>query len=145
MNFRFLLATIASLGLFYANVPPALADIFTFNLDNVRFSDGGTAIGSFSFDNTPLGCTGSGSCDYAVTNVSIVTSSSGPLGLNYGAPHHHLTREALTLNTRLRVLPNLTLQSLSDGRFKQLQVRPRAHAKAWSYLLPEGFLSFPTR
>ena len=77
---------IAWLALFYACASPAAANVFTYNLDNVTFSDGGTAIESFSFDDTPSGCTGSGSCDYPITNVAILTSPNPPFGFDYGAP-----------------------------------------------------------
>ena len=50
------------------------ADVFTtFDLDNVMFSDGGTASGSFTFDST----TGS------LSNVSITTSPDGNVGTTY--------------------------------------------------------------
>ena len=53
---------------------PVRADVFTtFDLDNVMFSDGGTASGSFTFDST----TGS------LSNVSITTSPDGNVGTTY--------------------------------------------------------------
>ena len=50
------------------------ADVFTtFDLDNVMFSDGGTASGSFTFDST----------NGSLSNVSITTSPDGNVGTTY--------------------------------------------------------------
>ena len=50
------------------------ADVFTtFDLDNVMFSDGGTATGSFTFDST----------NGSLSNVSITTSPDGNVGTTY--------------------------------------------------------------
>ena len=53
---------------------PVRADVFTtFDLDNVMFSDGGTATGSFTFDST----------NGSLSNVSITTSPDGNVGTTY--------------------------------------------------------------
>jgi hypothetical protein len=145
MHSRFLLATIASLSLVCANVPPVLADIFTFNLNNVTFSDGGTAIGSFSFDNTPSGCTGSGSCDYPITNVAIVTSSNGPFGLDYGAPPSPFN----LLGAYVEYPTQGPSQPYTSIFIRwSIETTPGSSVcpcETLCYLLPGGFLSFPIR
>src|ERR1700722_14092338 len=55
--------------------PAAASDVIVnFTLDGVKFSDGGTATGGFTFDLT----TG------LLSNIDITTSDSGPLGFGLG-------------------------------------------------------------